>query len=197
MSYEKPELTRIDLDRVKRDAKRLIKTRNISLCEVQNEIACGFGYQTFESLRVAVMAARVASSPTRPVSDDPDLEDLLAWFKSRFTRINDYEARISTLIAKSLRQYERKNGRSALRPVDIGDEIDFGYDYRPFRFSRHPKALVAENLLEAEGEWVANTFLDSLRIRKGGFWGDGPDDVVGDRIAFGVFNEGGVAEPSA
>lgn len=196
MSCEKPELTRIDLDRVKRDAKRLCKIRNISLCETQNEIARSFGFQTFESMRAKVMAARVVASP-RPISDDPDLEDLLAWFKSRFTPISDYDARVSPIIAKSLRHYERIQGRPALLPVDVGDEIDFGYDYRPFRISRHPKALVAEELLEAEGEWVANTFLDSLRIHKGGFLGNGPDDVVGHRIALEVFDERRNTTPSA
>jgi len=189
MSNEKPEIRKIDLDRVKRDAKRRRDAKGISLCEAQNEIARDYGYQTFESLRSAVMATRVVPSTARPVLDDPGLEDLLAWFRSRFTHINDYEARVSPLIAKSLKQYERIHGKSALRPVDVGDEIDFGYDYKPFRFSRHPKALAAQNLLEIEGEWVANSFLDSLRIRKGGFLGDGPDQVVGDRITIAAGDE--------
>ena len=85
-----------------------------------------------------------------------------------------------------------KHGKSSLRPVNVADEIDFGYDYSQFRLSRHPKALAAEELLEAEGEWVANTFLDSLRIQKGGvssLYGDGLDAVVGERITFAVVDE--------
>jgi len=182
MSNEKPELTHIDLDRVKRDAKRRCKTLNISLCKAQNEIAHGFGYQTFESLRAAVITARTATSTTSYVPDDPDLDALLAWFRSRYTHINEYKSRVSPVIAESLRQYERRHGRSALHVIDVADEIDFKYEYRPFQLMRHPKALIAQNLLEAEGEWVANTFLDTLQIREGGFWGDGADTVVGDRI---------------
>lgn len=197
MIFEKSDLTRIDLDRVKRNAKCLSKTHNISLCKAQNEIACSFGFQTFESLRVAVLAARVPSSPTLTVSDDPDLENILAWFKSRFTNISKYEARVSPLIAKSLRQYVLRHGSSVLRPVDVADEIDYGYDFNQFRLGRHPKALAAEILLEAEGQWVANTFLDGFSIRKGGFGGDGSDDVVGHNLAFNLFDELGGAEQSA
>jgi len=190
MSNEKPELSKIDLKRLKREAKRLRDTSNIPLCKAQNEIALDFGCQTFESLRSAVMAARKASSTNCPVLDDPGLEDLLAWFRSHYTRINDYEARVSPMIADSLRQYERINGKSALQSVDVGDEIDFRYDYEPFRINRHPRALAAQNILEDEGKWVANSFLDSLKIRKGGLWGDGPDQVVGDRLTIAAFDEG-------
>ena len=128
MSYEKLDLSRIDLDRVKRDAKRLQKTQHISLCEAQNEIACGFGYHTFESLRTAVIAERAAPPLPRPVSDDADLENLLTWFRSRFTHIDHYESLLSPLIAKSLRLHVHKHGKSSLRPVNVADEIDFGYD---------------------------------------------------------------------
>ena len=197
MSNEKLKPTNIDLDRVKRDAKRLCKAHNISLCKAQNEIACGFGYQTFESLRAAVIAARAASSPTLSVSDDLDLEAMLDWFRSRFTHVDKYEMRISPIIAKSLKQYEHRHGSSVLRPIDVGDEIDFGYNYQPFQITRHPKALIAQELLEAEGEWVANTFLDSLKIHKGGYWGDGADMVVGDRVTILAFDEQMEAAPAA
>ncbi|PYD32850.1 hypothetical protein DND58_05600 [Pseudomonas syringae pv. pisi] len=196
MSNEKLDTTNIDLDRVKRDAKRLSKAHDISLCKAQNEIACGFGYQTFENLRAAVIAVRVASSQTLCVSDDPDLEALLDWFRSRFTHVDKHEMRVSPRIAKSLKQYEQRYGSSVLRPIDVGDEIDFGYHYQPFQTARHPKALIAQELLEAEGEWVANTFLDSLKIQKGGYWGDGADMVVGDRVTILAFDEQVEAAPA-
>lgn len=192
MSYEKLELNSIDLNRVKRNAKLLQKTQHISLCEAQNKIACEFGYHTFERLRTAVLAARAAQPIPRSASDDPDLEKILSWFRSRFTHIDHYESRLSPLIAKSLRFHVHKHGKSSLRLVNVADEIDFGYDPNPFRLKRHPKALAAEELLEAEGEWVANTFLDSLRIHKGGLWnlwGDDHDAVVGDRFTIPVADE--------
>lgn len=200
MSSEKLELSKIDLDRVKRDAKRLQKTQHISLCEAQNEIARGFGFHTFEILRTAVIAARAALSPPRPISDDPDLEKLLTWFRSRFTHIDHYESRLSPLIAKSLRLHVHKHGKSSLRPINVADEIDFGYDYNQFSWSRHPKALAAEEILEAEGEWVANTFLDSLRIQKDGLsilFGVSRDAVVGDRFTIAVADEEDVILPLA
>lgn len=189
MSIKSPELHKIDLDRVKRNAKSLREAGNISLCEAQNKLAQSYGYQTFASLRTAVMAARSTASPTLPVSADPDLDALLDWFRSRYTRIDQYGSRVSPVIAKSLRQYEHRHGTSALHTVDVGDEIDFQYQYRPFQMARHPKALEAQDLLEAEGEWVENAFLDGLRVRKGGFWGDGPDTIVGDRITILAFDK--------
>lgn len=189
MSIKSTELHKIDLDRVKRNAKSLREVGNISLCKAQNKLAQRYGYQTFASLRTAVMAARSTASPTLPVSADPDLDALLDWFRSRYTRIDQYESRVSLVIAKSLRQYEHRHGTSALHTVDVGDEIDFQYQYRPFQITRHPKALEAQDLLEAEGEWVENAFLDGLRVRKGGFWGDGPDTIVGDRITILAFDE--------
>lgn len=192
MPHEKLELIKIDLDRVKSDAKRIHKTQDISLCEAQNKIACSFGYHTFETLRTAVLAARAAQPIPRSASDDPDLEKLLSWFRSRFTHIDHYESRLSPLIAKSLKLHVQKHGKSSLRPVNVADEIDFGYDPNPFRMKRHPKALAAEEFLEAEGEWVANTFLDSLRIQKSGLrslWGDDHDTVVGDRFTIPVVDE--------
>jgi hypothetical protein len=54
---------------------------------------------------------------------------------------------------------------------------------------RHPQALAAEEFLEAEGEWVSNAWLDSLKIRRGGFWGNGQDDLVGHRITLPLFND--------
>ncbi|PYD07249.1 hypothetical protein DND36_32845, partial [Pseudomonas savastanoi pv. glycinea] len=65
-----------------------------------------------------------------------------------------------------------------------------------FQTARHPKALIAQELLEAEGEWVANTFLDSLKIQKGGYWGDGADIVVGDRVTILAFDEQVEAAPA-
>lgn len=192
MYSEKPQLSSIDLDRVKRDAKRLQKTEHISLCKAQNKIACEFGYNTFQSLQAAVKDARAAPSHPHAVSGDQDLDQLLTWFRSRFTHIDHYESRLSPLVAKSLRLHVQKHGKSTLRPVNVADEIDFGYDFSQFRLSRHPKALAAEELLEAEGEWVANTFLDSLRVQKDGLWslwGDGHDAVVGDRFTIPVINE--------
>lgn len=189
MSCEKLELIKIDLDRVKKEAKRLHKTQDLSLCEAQNKIACRFGYQTFESLRTAVLAARASQPITPSAPNDPDLEKLLSWFRSRYTHIDHYESRLSPLIAKSLRLHVHKRGKSSLRPVNVADEIDFGYDLNPFRMKRHPKALAAEELLEAEGEWVANTFLDSLRIQKVNLLGGGHDAVVGDRFTIPVADE--------
>lgn len=197
MSIKLIDLHKIDLDRVKRNAKRLRTAGNISLCEAQNNLAQSYGYETFSSLRTAVMAARSKASPTLPISTDPDLDALLDWFRSRYTRVEQYESRVAPVIAKSLKQYERRHETSALHTVDVGDEIDFRYQYRPFQMTRHPKALEGQDLLEAEGEWVENTFLDGLRLRKGGFWGDGPDTIVGDRITIQAFNEELETQPFA
>lgn len=187
MSDEKINLSKIDLDRVKREAKLLTKNSDLKYCAALNNIAHSYGFETFENLRSKVMAARLATPQTEP--DEPGVEAILTWFRSHFTRIGEVEKRVTSQIAKSLRSYQKASGRSPFHPVDIGEEIDFGYDPQPFKTKRHPQALVAEKLLEAEGEWVSNVWLDSLRIRRGGGWGNGQDDLVGHRITLPLYNE--------
>ncbi|WP_313484794.1 hypothetical protein [Stutzerimonas kunmingensis] len=187
MSDVKIELSKIDLGRVKREAKRTAKHSRLKYCAVLNDCARVYGFETFASLQSNVKAARHATSPAEPI--EPELEALLTWFRSRFTRIEDVGKYVSPLIAKALRDHQRATGRPPFHMIDIGDEIDFGYNPKPFQTRRHPQALAAEMLLEAEGDWVSNTWLDSLKVRKGGLWGDGQDDVVGHRITLSIYDE--------
>lgn len=181
---QKIELSKVDLDRLKRDAKSRSKTDQVSYCEALNLIAREYGFQTYENLKDAVRNHK--ASPPDPVAqedEDAGREKILAWFRSRFTLIDNYSARVSPRISKSLMDFECASGRSALVPVDIGLEIDFGYEYQPYRHTRHPGALAAEEILESEGVWVANAFLDSLRVLKGGYLLGDSDRVVGHRIS--------------
>lgn len=184
-------LSNIDLARVKRDAKENSRYQKVKYCEALNNIANVFGYQTFDNLRSAVIAEKKTTPKTKLASVNPELEELLTWFRTRFTLKKNYESRVSPVIARSLKYYERSSSRSAIPPVFVDEEIDFGYKYTEFKVSRHPQALEAENILEAEGEWVSNAFLDSLFIRQGGLLGDMPDvhEVVGDRITISAIYE--------
>lgn len=187
MTDVKIDLSKVGLDRIKREAKRSAKLSGQGYCAVLNEHARKYGFETFASLQSNVKAARLATSQADPIG--PELEALLAWFRSRFTRIEDVGKYVSPLIAKALRDHQRATGRPPFHTIDIGDEIDFGYKPKPFQTRRHPQALAAEMLLEAEGDWVSNTWLDSLKVRKGGLWGDGQDDVVGHRITLSIYDE--------
>lgn len=187
MSEAKIDLSRLDLNRFKRNAKRSSKRSGQPYCTVLNDDARRYGFETFESLRVEVESRR--STSFRAEAVDPELEALLAWFRSRFTRVEEVGERVPERIVRSLRLFHETTGRSPYPQVDVGDEIDFGYRRSAFQLYRHPQALVAEELLEAEGPWVPNAWLDSLKIRQGGFLGDGPDDVVGYRISFALAND--------
>jgi len=182
----KIDLPKIDLNRFKRDAKRSAKLSGLKYCAVLNDHARMYGFETFENLQAKVREARSATSLAQT---DPELEALLTWFRSHFTPIAKISTRVSPQIAKSLRNHLETRGRLPCPPVEIADEIDFGYDVKPFQTTRHPQALMAEMLLETEGMWVANAWLDSLKIRKGGLWGDGQDDVIGDRITLSLARE--------
>ena len=186
MSDVKIDLHKIDLNRFKRKAKRSARLYGLKYCAVLNDHARMYGFETFENLQTKVREAR---SVTSPAPTNPELEALLIWFRSHFTPITKVSTRVSPQIAKSLESHFETRGSFPCPPVDIADEIDYGYDVKPFQTTRHPQALIAERLLETEGMWVANAWLDRLKIRKGGLLGDGQDDVVGDRITLSLARE--------
>ncbi len=188
MPHKKTDLASFDPARFKREAKKLSKAEGIGHVKALDQLARPYGFAHYESLHKHWLTSCATEIEIEaPVEKDMELDALLGWFKNRYTRHDDYETRVSSRIAKSLRLFERSGGHVPV--VNVGDEIDFGYRFTPFRIDRHPKALTAEQILEAEGEWVQNTFLDSLKIRRVGLFAEGADQIVGDRLTIMAVDE--------
>lgn len=190
MSHDKIDLAKFDPARFKGEAKRLSKAEGIGHVKALDQLARPYGFANYQSLHKHWLTQRQPEiSSAAPAEKDAELDALLAWFRSRYTRHGEYESRVSPRIARSLKHFERTGRRHQVPVVDVGDEIDFNYQRRAFQTNRHPRALAAEQILEVEGPWVANAFLDGLKIRHGGLFGDGADEIAGYRFTILALDE--------